>query len=106
MVEQPMELERALGEVMTEPKPRVWFDEPDEPWQTGAVALDRRTRMLYDDHHIFINGEAFRAGGRDARLMRQLADQRGLPAAAVKRASDAAQALLADWFDAGWVRRV
>lgn len=106
LVEQPMELERALGEVMTEPKPRVWFDEPDEPWQTGAVVLDRRTRMLYDDHHIFINGEAFRAGGRDARLMRQLADQRGLPAASVQRASDAAQALLADWFDAGWLHRI
>jgi hypothetical protein len=26
-----------------------------------------RTRMLYDDRHVFINGEAFRVGGRDAR---------------------------------------
>ncbi len=104
MVEQPMELERALGEVMTEPKPRVWFNEPDTDWQAGAVTLDRRTRMLYDEHHIFINGEAFRAGGRDARLMRQLADQRCLSAEAVQRASHDAQALLGDWFEAGWLQ--
>jgi len=93
----------ALGEVLTEPKPNVWFDEPSDAWAAGAVRLDRRTRMLYDERHIFINGEAFRAGGRDARLMRALADQRRLEAAAVRRASPEAQALLADWFDAGWL---
>lgn len=104
MAADPMALACALGEVMTEPKPRVWFEEPAEPWQAGAVTLDRRTRMMYDAHHIFINGEAFRAGGRDARLMRELADHRSLPANAVLRASPEAQALLADWFDAGWLR--
>ncbi|NIC41774.1 cupin domain-containing protein [Aquabacterium sp. A08] len=93
----------ALGEVLTEPKPKVWFEEPVEAWATGAVRLDRRTRMLYDERHIFINGEAFRAGGRDARLMRELADRRGLDAERVQRASAEAQALLADWHDAGWL---
>src|SRR5690606_36277004 len=33
----------ALGEVMTEPKPKVWFDEPGQDWVAGAVRLDRRT---------------------------------------------------------------
>lgn len=93
----------ALGEVLTEPKPKVWFEEPTETWCTGAVRLDRRTRMLYDERHIFINGEAFRAGGRDARLMRTLADRRVLDAQSVHRASAEAQALLADWHDAGWL---
>ncbi|WP_101048377.1 JmjC domain-containing protein [Macromonas nakdongensis] len=92
-----------LGEVLTEPKPKVWFEEPDTDWAPGAVRLDRRTRMLYDERHIFINGEAFRAGGRDARLMRELADARGLSAQAVHQASAEAQALLADWHDAGWL---
>jgi len=93
----------ALGEVMTEPKPRVWFDEPGVGWESGALALDRRTRMMYDDRHVFINGESFRAGGADARLMRALADRRSLGAAEVKRASEGARALLQDWFDAGWL---
>lgn len=95
----------ALGEVMTEPKPRVWFDEPEDGWTLGAVRLDRRTRMMYDDRHIFINGESFRAGGADARLMRTLADQRALDARQVVRASEDAKALLQDWFEAGWLRR-
>lgn len=95
----------ALGEVMTEPKPRVWFDEPGHDWTPGAVVLDRRTRMMYDERHIFINGESFRAGGADARLMRTLADQRSLNATQVQRASTDAQALLQDWFEAGWLHR-
>jgi 50S ribosomal protein L16 3-hydroxylase len=96
----------ALGEVMTEPKPRVWFEEPESAWAPGALALDRRTRMMYDARHIFINGESFRAGGADARLMRSLADQRRLAAQAVPRASGDAQALLQDWFESGWLHRV
>jgi len=93
----------ALGEVMTEPKPRVWFEEPEAGWVPGALALDRRTRMMYDARHIFINGESFRAGGADARLMRVLADQRHLEAPQVLRSSADAQALLQDWFEAGWL---
>ena len=96
----------ALGEVMTEPKPKVWFEEPDTDWEPGAVQLDRRTRMMYDDKHIFINGDSFRAGGADARLMRQLADQRSLPERAVLKASTGAKELLAEWFSAGWLRMV
>ncbi len=48
------------------------------PTRWSDVALDRRTRMLYDARHLYINGESFRAGGRDATLMRKLADQRAL----------------------------
>lgn len=93
----------ALGEVMTEPKPHTWFDEPAGAWVPGALRLDRRTRMMYDERHVFINGEGLRAGGADARLMRRLADQRHLDAGEVRRASADAQAVLADWFEAGWL---
>ena len=96
-------LDCALGEVMTEPKPRVWFEEPGQAWQGGAIRLDRRTRMMYDERHVFINGESFRAGGADARLMRRLADQRALSIVELRRASADAQALLGDWFEAGWL---
>lgn len=96
----------ALGEVMTEPKPRIFFDEAQGDWVAGAVRLDRRTRMMYDPRHVFINGESFRAGGADARLMQHLADERSLDARQVQRASEGAQALLQDWFEAGWLHRV
>jgi 50S ribosomal protein L16 3-hydroxylase len=97
-------VDRALGSLMTEPKPQVWFD-TGAPLPAGSAAvLDRRSRMAYDDAHVFINGEAFRAGGRDARLMRQLADARRLTAAEVARLSADARALLDDWAEAGWVQ--
>jgi 50S ribosomal protein L16 3-hydroxylase len=99
-------LERALGEVMSEPKPQVWFD-AGGPWQAGeGVRLDRRTRMMYDDRHVFINGESFRAAGRDARLMRTLADERRLTARESSRLSDAARDVVADWIEQGWARAV
>ncbi len=102
----PRTLDHALGQLLTEPKPQVWFDAGTPLASEAGARLDRRSRMLYDDHHVFINGEAFVAGGRDARLMQQLADQRQLPAAAVARLSGPARALLGDWADAGWVHSV
>ena len=100
----PIALDHALGVLMTEPKPQVWF-EPGEPLVPGhGVALDRRSRMLYDARHVFINGEGFVAGGRDAVLMRRLADQRTLPAPELAKLSANARALVADWLQAGWLQ--
>jgi len=93
----------ALGEVMTEPKPKVWFEEPGADWTGGPLRLDRRTRMMYDAQHIYINGDSFRASGADARLMRRLADGRALDAADLSKASEGARELLAEWHSAGWV---
>ena len=95
----------ALGEVLSEPKPRTWFDPPASAASTGSAALDRRTRMLYDDRHVFINGESFRAGGRDAKLMRRLADRRALTATECDALSPDARTLLDDWAGAGWLQR-
>ncbi len=103
-LQDPQALDRALGGLMTEPKPQVWFD-AGAPLPPGCGAmLDRRSRMAYDDVHVFINGEAFRASGRDAQLMRQFADQRRLAAADMARLSAEARGLLDDWADAGWVQ--
>ena len=75
----PQALARALGEWLTEPKPQRLVRAPARRAALArGVRLDPRTRMLYDARHVFINGESFRAGGRDARLMRQLADRRRL----------------------------
>ena len=99
---QPQAVERALGEYLTEPKSNVWFDTGPEGGLLEQLRLDRRTRMMYDAEHIFINGESYRASGRDAALMRQLADQRHLGREALARASDGALELLSEWCDAGW----
>jgi 50S ribosomal protein L16 3-hydroxylase len=93
----------ALGESLTEPKPRVWFDAGTPIAHDVGVRLDRRTRMMYDDRHVFINGESFRAGGRDATLMRRLADARRLTPAQASKLSADARALLDDWAEAGWL---
>jgi 50S ribosomal protein L16 3-hydroxylase len=103
LLERPREVACALGEVMTETKPGVAFDEPAQEWVAGAVVLDRRTRMMYDEHHVFINGDSYRAGGRDATLMRRLADERCLDSRAVRGASEAARRQLRAWFSAGWL---
>jgi len=104
LLKDPRVLACAVGELITEPKPDVWF-EPADVLPVGAgVRLDRRTRMMYDDHHVFINGESFKAGGRDARLMRRLADARMLAPAQVRQLSDDALDLLDEWVEAGWAR--
>ncbi len=96
-------LERALGESLTEPKPTVWFERQPLPRRLQAVVLDPGTRMLYDKRHIFVNGESWHAAGRDATLMRRLADRRRLEPADLAGASAQALALLREWCEAGWV---
>ncbi len=99
-------LDRALGEWLTEPKTQVWFESRHRGLKGPALAgvvLDRRTRMAYDGRHVFINGESLRAGGRDARLMHGLADQRGLDAQSLRQLSREARDLLDDWLRGGWL---
>ncbi len=104
-LQDPQLLDCLLGEYLTEPKAQVWFESQAERqlhWPQ-AVVLDRRTRMMHDAHHIFINGESFKAGGRDAQLLRRLSNDRRLDKRAVSQLSTQAQALLADWCDDGWM---
>lgn len=108
-LKDPAALGRALGEYMTEPKANVWFDAAEPitdqalAGQGGQIQLDRRSKMMFDAKHIFINGESFRSGGRDATLMRRLADQRYLSAQDLGRVSLEARCLLQDWQEAGWL---
>ncbi len=95
--------EITLGEVLSEPKPGVWFDGGASLPRRCAVRLDRRTRMLYDARNVYVNGESFRAGGRDATLMRRLADDRRLDARQVASLGMDARAVLEQWAAAGWL---
>jgi len=103
-LKEPLALERALGEALTEPKPRVWFEQGGVLPEGAGITLDRRSRMMYDRAHVFINGESFRAAGRDAQLMRRLADARALSAKEVAKLSDGARELLEIWVEDGWVQ--
>ncbi len=102
----PKDLARALGEYLTEPKAHVWFDAGQVPRKKKAVQLDKQSRMLYDKHHVFLNGESWRAAGADAKLMRLLADQGHLSSDQLALASDEASILLNDWCEAGWLHCV
>ena len=106
----PDALARNLGEYLTEPKANVWFDEP-EPDSEEDIILTRqnrvdlhpRSQMLFDARHIFLNGESWRAAGKDAILMQRLANQRFLEPKDLTKASDGAMALLQEWADGGWL---
>jgi 50S ribosomal protein L16 3-hydroxylase len=106
-LQDPLAIACALGEITTAPKPQVWFEQTGADWNGSTVhqdlRLDAKSRMLYDTDHIFLNGESYRAKGRDAQLMRLLADDRILSAKALGQASPAALDLLADWHAEGWV---
>lgn len=104
----------ALGEWLSEPAPDAEFapgDEDDEAALDAQMAqalrlglrLARGSRMLYDADCIYLNGQGWRAAGRDALLMQALADRRGLEAAALRRISAAARALLRQWLLDGWI---
>lgn len=101
-VSDPQCLARALGELLSEPKAQqVFIPQPGDASQ--GVVLAPASRMLVDTWHVFFNGEAYRAAGRDARLMRELADQRALSAASVAKLSGDARQLLDDWLEWGWL---
>jgi 50S ribosomal protein L16 3-hydroxylase len=102
-LKDPLALQRSLGEIMTEPKAHVWFHGEQDFEEGVGVRLDRRTRMMYDAKHVFINGESFRAAGADAKRMRKLADTRELSAADVNKLSEGARELLAQWGEDGWL---
>ena len=101
LLQQPKELNCALGELLTEPKPQVWFAAQDCPRRLHAIYLDKKTRMLYDGDFVFINGESWRCRGDDARHLRQLADQRQL--SDLSGISPELGILIREWVQAGWL---
>jgi 50S ribosomal protein L16 3-hydroxylase len=100
-----LDLQIHLGEYLTEPKPEVWFEASEKKitWvKIKSIKLDAATRMMFDDKHIFINGESFAASGADAKLMHKLANERELLAADLAKASSGACECLSEWIQAGW----
>jgi 50S ribosomal protein L16 3-hydroxylase len=97
-------IERALGQWLTEPKPRVWFEAgaSDPAARAASLVLDRKSRVGHDAHDVYINGESYIVRGRDARLLHRLADDRMLPMNALRQLSPSAREAVDDWLAQGW----
>ena len=104
LLREPNALACALGEVMTEPKPTIAFTAPDQAWDRRcALHIAPQTRMLYDQRHVFINGESFKASGLDATIIKKFADERLLTTKQIRQLSDDALELVSEWYEAGWI---
>lgn len=83
----PGDVGEFLGRHLSEPKAHVFFEAPARPLPAArfasllarkALALDRRTCLLYSGNLFHCNGEVQRASGEAALLLRRLADARRL----------------------------
>jgi len=107
------DIARFLGCWLSEPKPQVFFAPPTAPLPRAAFAraaarrgmrLDRRTQLLYDNHHLFINGTARPWPAEGARALARLADRRSLDAREAAALPAPVVALLHDWYRDGFLR--
>jgi 50S ribosomal protein L16 3-hydroxylase len=100
----PIALACALGEVMTEPKPGVWFEAPEMPFSgTVPLRVSVKSKLLYDANHLFINGESYLAAGHDFEQLQALANTGAIDAKGLASLSADAQALVSEWYEAGWL---
>jgi 50S ribosomal protein L16 3-hydroxylase len=102
---------RFLGRALSEPKPIIVFDPPQDPLPLDAfrrsiarrgIALDPRTQMLYDDTTIHLNGESV-ARTRDDALLEQLANDRCLDARACRSLVAPPLRCLHTWYIDGYL---
>jgi 50S ribosomal protein L16 3-hydroxylase len=91
-----------LGEYLTEPKVTAVFDAGKAPKVLSAVRLDRRSRMMYDAKHVYLNGASWKVAGKDAKWLRKLADTRGLDAPDLRAISPELTAALVGFIEQGW----
>ena len=98
-----------LGAWLTEPNQMARFEQTDdliESGQAGLIKLDRRTRMLFWQRQLFINGEKVPTPANA--LLKQLANTRSVSLTRTQtlgQRQTQAQTIdtLNDWLDAGWI---
>ena len=99
---------RFLGCWLTEPNQLSVFEASEtavyldvEVPESGTLMLDRKTRMLYFGNEVYINGEALPV--RLNPLLKTLANQRSMPAAAIGKANEDTRELMQQWLEDGWL---
>jgi len=90
-----------VGEYLTAPKPHVVFrpGRGQRPLDGSLVVLDPKSQLLYSGSTFFMNGDALRLGGRNAKSLRHLADKRSSPGSALRGLA----AQIMEWHGAGYL---
>lgn len=98
-----------LGVSLTEPKPHVFFTPPSPALGMAAfarivarngVALDPRSRLLFAQDRVFLNGELEDVAPADLPAVIRLADARRLPPGTIE---ESLRALLHEWYRCGFI---
>lgn len=109
------DIELFIGEYFSEPKNAVFFDAPSPCLNATRFAtvsekqglkLSRKSRMLYRNKTIFINGASFEPNSKDRILLTKMANQRQLEASAVKTGSEDLRESLFSWYCDGWIELI
>ena len=99
-----------LGAYLSEPKPHVFFEPPARPLSQAkfvvsavkrGVYLALQSQLLFSGAQLFMNGESVRITGAARKSLIALADRRHLPGPL--NLSEAAWAVLYDWYQAGYL---
>lgn len=102
------DVQNFLGSTLTEPKPHVYFDPPENPLNRKrfgtligklGVHLDSRTQMLFAGGIFYLNGEKIEVPTVLRKAIRELADQRRLPLVSMTEAAD----ILYEWYLDGFL---
>jgi 50S ribosomal protein L16 3-hydroxylase len=105
-------IDEFVGCFLSEPKPSVFFVPPERPLSLTAflaraerrgVRLDPRTRLLYDDRWVYVNGTAQRRPAAGTAALREFANARTLSATAVRAAASGLAHLLHGWYRHGYL---
>jgi 50S ribosomal protein L16 3-hydroxylase len=73
------------------------------PKAYSKILLHPATRMSFDAKHMFINGQSFQCAGKDAKLLRKLADERQIDAIELRAGSPALMAAIGEFAKEGWL---
>jgi 50S ribosomal protein L16 3-hydroxylase len=96
-------IDQLVGEYLTDPKAGVYFEEGALPKAYSKILLHPATRMSFDAKHMFINGQSFQCAGKDAKLLRKLADERQIDAIELRAGSPALMAAIGEFAKEGWL---
>lgn len=107
-------VDRFVGRFLTEPKASVWFESRKPiPVATFArrarrqgIRLDRRTRMLWRNRFVFINGESLDVDPESRRVLRALADSRYISPEYFQSDTEETSSvfeILESWHSSGWL---